>query len=293
MAVEARGLGKRFGEVWGLREATFELGKRFVGVLAGPNGAGKTTTTRILATYYRPDKGEAYVCGFDVVKEYREVRRVIAYMPQEYRVSLDLTPEELIVANLMKRGISYFDARREARRWLEALGMWELRKRRLWVLSGGERRRALVASVLAEPAEVYFLDEPTTGIDVEGRYEVLKVVREAVSQGATVFMTTHNLSEARVVADTVVFISSGVTVAAGNPQELLESFPWRFKAFVNGRGELPGDVPHIRLGDRQVIYARAREELYELLKELKVDVHGVYEVDLEDVYLQVVRGRQP
>jgi len=291
--VVARGLGKKFGSVWGLREATFELEKKSVSVLAGPNGAGKTTTTRILATYFKPDKGEAYVCGFDVVREYREVRRIIAYMPQEYRVSLDLTPEELVVSSLMKRGVSYSDAKREARRWLEALGMWELRGRRLWLLSGGERRRALVASVLAEPAEVYFLDEPITGIDVEGRYEVLRVLREVAAQGATVFMTTHNLSEAQVAADTVVFISAGVTVAAGNPQKLLESFPWRYKAFVNSRGELPGDVPHMRLGDRLVVYARAREELYELLRELEVDVHGVHEVNLEDVYLQMVKRWQP
>uniref|UniRef100_A0A7C3SL43 ATP-binding cassette domain-containing protein n=1 Tax=Thermofilum pendens TaxID=2269 RepID=A0A7C3SL43_THEPE len=127
MSVVARGLGKKFGSVWGLREATFELERKSVSVLAGPNGAGKTTTTRILATYFKPDKGEAYVCGFDVVREYREVRRIIAYMPQEYRVSLDLTPEELVVSSLMKRGVSYSDAKREARRWLEALGMWELR----------------------------------------------------------------------------------------------------------------------------------------------------------------------
>ena len=290
MAVEAYQLGKRFGDVWGVKEATFELGRGMVGVLAGPNGAGKTTTTRILTTYYKPDKGEARVCGFDVVKDYKRVRRVISYLPQGYSVSLDLTPEELVVSTLMSRGLSFSDARREARRWLEALGMRELRKRRLWVLSGGERRRALVASVLAEPAEVYFLDEPTTGIDVEGRYEVLKVIREVVSHGATVFMTTHNLAEAQMVADIVVFINSGITVKLGSPTQLLESFPWRFKAVVNGRSSLPEGVPCLPLGDKLVVYARTRSELYGLLEELKVDVHGVREVDLEDVYLHTVGG---
>lgn len=290
MTIEARQLGKRFGEVWGVKEATFTLSKGMVGVLAGPNGAGKTTTVRILTTYYRPDKGEARVCGFDVARDYRRVRRVISYLPQGYGVSLDLTPEELIVSTLMSRGLGFFDAREEARRWLEALGMWELRKRRMWVLSGGERRRALVASVLAEPAEVYFLDEPTTGIDVEGRYEVLKVIREAVSHGATVFMTTHNLAEAQMAADIVVFISSGVTVKSGSPMQLLEGFPWRFKAVVNGRNGPPEGVPCLRLGDKLVVYAKTRSELYGLIEELKVDVHGVREVDLEDVYLHTVGG---
>lgn len=287
--IEAYELGKRFGDVWGLRDATFKLGKGSVAVLAGPNGSGKTTTTRILTTYYRPDRGRAYVCGFDVVEEYREVRRVVAYLPQGYGVSLDMTPEELVVSELMMRGLSYMDANSEARRWLEALGMWELKNRRLWVLSGGERRRAMVASVLAEPAEAYFLDEPTAGIDIEGRYDVLKALREVASSGATVFMTTHNMVEAQMAADSVVFISGGVTTAAGSPRELIESFPWRFKAVVNNRSELPEDVPHLRLGDKLVVYAKTRSELYGLLEELKVDVHGVHEVDLEDVYLAKVR----
>ncbi|PLJ77390.1 ABC transporter ATP-binding protein [Infirmifilum sp. SLHALR2] len=289
MTVEAEGLGKRFGEVWGVREATLSVERGTVAVLAGPNGAGKTTTTRILTTYYRPDKGWARVCGFDVVKEYREVRRRIAYLPQGYNVANDLTPEELVTAALMMRGYSYFSARREARRWLEELGLWEIRNRRLWQLSGGEKRRAVVASVLAEPAEVYFLDEPTTGIDVEGRYEVLKAVRKAASGGATVFMTTHNLSEAQLAADRVIFINSGRTVLTGSPAELLEKFPWKYKAVIDSPSQELRGFPHLSLGDKVVVYSSSRAELYSILEELKVPVHAVREVDLEDVYLHAVR----
>lgn len=289
MSVEAVELGKRFGEVWGIREVTLSVQPGTVAVLAGPNGAGKTTTTRVLTTYYRPDKGSARVCGFDVVKEFREVRRRVAYLPQGYGVSGDLTPEELIVASLMMRGFSYLDARRAAKMWLEELGLWEIRSRRFWVLSGGEKRRAVVAAGLAEPAEVYFLDEPTTGIDVEGRYEVLKVVRKAAAQGATVFMTTHNLSEAQLAADEVFFISSGRTVCSGKPSVLLEMFQWKYKAVVDrGCGDL-GNLAHLDLGDKVVIYAKARSELYGILENLKLNVHGVREVDLEDVYLHAVR----
>jgi len=224
-----------------------------------------------------------------VVKEYREVRRVISYLPQGYRVYGDLTPEELIVATLMERGYSYFEARREARRWLEELGLWELRGRRFWVLSGGEHRRALVASVLAVPAEVYLLDEPTTGIDVEGRYEVLKAVRRAAAEGAAVLVTTHNLSEAQLAADRVVFISAGRTVLSGAPSELLERFPWRYKAVVEKVPADLGGIPHVDLGDKVVLYFRTRSELYSALEELGAAVHSVKEVDLEDVYLSAVR----
>ncbi|MEM2168061.1 MAG: ABC transporter ATP-binding protein [Thermofilaceae archaeon] len=289
MGVEAVELGKRFGETWGVREITFSVKAGSVAVLAGPNGAGKTTTTRILTTYYKPDKGWARVCGFDVVKEFREVRRRVAYLPQGYGVSGDLTPEELVVASLMMRGFSYFEAKRAAREWLEELGLWEIRSRRFWVLSGGEKRRAVVASVLAEPAEVYFLDEPTTGIDVEGRYEVLRVVRRAAAKGATVFMTTHNLSEAQLAADEVFFINAGRTVLSGKPSALLEAFPWKHKAIADrGNGDLKG-FPHLDLGDKVVIYAKARDELFSSLSELKLTIYEVREVDLEDIYLYAVR----
>lgn len=289
MSVEAFNLGKRFGDVWGVKDATLTVKDGSVAVLAGPNGAGKTTTTRILTTYYKPDKGQARVCGYDVVKEYRQVRRMISYLPQGYGVSGDLTPEELILSTLMVRGFSYFDAKREARKWLEALGLWEIRNRRFWVMSGGEKRRAVVASSLAEPVEVYFLDEPTTGIDVEGRYEVLKSVREVAASGATVFMTTHNLSEAQIAADEVVFISSGKTILSGKPAQLMESFPWRYKAIVDKRNGIPENLPYIDVGDKIIVYARARSELYNVIEELKTNVHGVREVDLEDVYFHAVK----
>lgn len=269
---------------------SFSVEDRTVSVLAGPNGAGKTTTTRILATYYRADRGWARIKGLDVAGEYRQVRRLVAYQPQGSGIGGDITPEEFIVATLMTRGISYWEAKAEARRWLELLDMWDLRNRRAWNLSGGERRRAVVAATLAAPAEVYLLDEPTTGIDVEGRYSVLKAIRNAAAQGSTILVTTHNLAEAQIAADSVVFINSGVTVASGKPAALLESLPWRFKAVIDRPGKMPGEIPHIDLGDKVIIYSKARGELYGIVEELEVKIHGIQEVDLEDAYLYAVRG---
>lgn len=291
MNIEAFELGKKFGEIWGAKNVTLYVDKGSVAVLAGPNGAGKTTTTRILTTFFKPDKGWARVGGFDVVKEYREVRKIISYLPQGYGVSGDMTPEEFIVSTLMTRGFSYSEAKKEARRWLEVLGLWEIRNRRAWVLSGGERRRAVVASALAVPAVVYFLDEPTTGVDVEGRYAVLKAVREVAASGATVFMTTHNLAEAQIAADEVFFINSGTTISSGKPSLLMEALPYKFKAVVDKRNHLPEDIQHIDLGDKVVIYARTRSELYNFAEKLKTDIHEVREVDLEDAYLNAVKVR--
>ncbi|MEM1509223.1 MAG: ABC transporter ATP-binding protein [Thermofilaceae archaeon] len=289
MNVEAFELGKKFGEIWGVKNVTLSVSNGSVAVLAGPNGAGKTTTTRILTTFFKPDKGWARVGGFDVTKEYREVRKIISYLPQGYGVSGDMTPEEFIISTLMTRGFSYSEAKKEARRWLEVLGLWDIRNRRAWVLSGGERRRTVVASALAVPATVYFLDEPTAGVDVEGRYATLKAVREVAANGATIFMTTHNLTEAQMVADEVFFINSGITITSGKPFFLVEALPYKFKAVVDKRNHLPEDIQYIDLGDKVVIYAKTRSELYNVVEELKTNIHEIREVDLEDAYLNAVR----
>jgi ABC-2 type transport system ATP-binding protein len=197
MAVESVGLGKRFGNVWAVKDATFSVGERSIAVLAGPNGVGKTTTIRMLTTVLKPSKGFARVAGFDVVKEFREVRKRISYLPQDYAANWDATSYEFIACSLMIRGFSYFDARREARKWIEMLGLENVWNRPLRVLSGGEVRKTLVASTLASNTDIIFLDEPTTGLDVEARYTVLKAIRDSVKvTGSTIVLTTHMLEEA-------------------------------------------------------------------------------------------------
>jgi len=289
--IECFDLGKRFGETWGVKEASFKATRGAVVVLAGPNGAGKTTTIRILTTVYKPDKGFARVAGYDVVKEYREVRKRVSYQPQIYDMPSNLTPMEFVVANLMMNGYSYLTARREAKRWLETLGLWDIRDRVGWVLSGGERRRALLASILAVEADVYFLDEPTTGIDVEGKYQVLKIIRETVSKGSAILLSTHDMIEAQLVADEIVFMSRGKTIAQGSPRELLNKIPYRYKAVVDKKRVLSLDVSkYIDVGDKAIIYGESRSELLNLLEDLDIINYEVKETDLEDVYLSIVRG---
>jgi len=290
-AIEAFDLGKRFRDFWAVKSLSMKFRRSELGVLAGPNGAGKTTTVRMLTTYFKPSKGWARVAGYDTVKECKEVRRRVSYLPQGVGLYGDITPEEYVVQNLMLRGISYWDAKKEAKTWIELLGLWDVRKRRAYVLSGGEKRRALVAAALSVPAEVYILDEPTTGIDVEGRYTVLKALRRAAASGSTVLVTTHNLYEAQIAADSVVVIDRGQVVAEGHPQKLVDSFRWRFKAVIDKPGRPLTGVDHIDLGDKVVVYGASRGEVLRLVEELGVGVHAVKEVDLEDVYLYMVRSR--
>ncbi len=293
--VETKDLGRRYGDTWGLRDASFTVEKGEMAVLAGPNGAGKTTTIRILTTFLKPSKGWANVLGMDVVKDYKSIRRRVSYLPQEYEVSNDLTPMEAVMWNLVARGWPISRARDHAKKWLELMGIWELRKRTCWNLSGGEKRRVSVAMVLATEADLIFLDEPTVGLDVEIKHSVWKAIREIISQGASIVLTTHNMDEAETIADKVVMVDQGKTIIQEQPRKLVGSLPYRYRVVV-GKSEKLADSSlgeFIDLGDRLIIYARERGEAVRLVDELSLvtNIYSMSEVGLEDAYLYIIKGR--
>ncbi len=292
-AIKAEGLGKRYPNgVWGARDVS--LGARYgeVTVLLGPNGAGKTTTVGMLTTLLKPTKGKARVAGYDVVRDYVEVRKRIALCPQDISIDANWTPLEAVVGYLMLRGFSKRDAVEEAKYWLEVLDLWSVRNRVARALSGGQRKRVAVAMILASNASVLFLDEPTAGLDVEGKYKVWRALRDFVREGRCVVMTTHDMREAQLIADQVVMIHKGVTVAAGTPERLMRVIPFRFKVIVKGSvdGLSAGRV--VRLGDRIVAYARSREEALSIAGSVTASSVTIDEVDLEDVYLEVVGSKK-
>jgi len=289
-AVEAVELGRKYGKVWGLRNATFNVRRGELVVLVGPNGAGKTTTIRILTSNLRPSKGRATVLGFDVVKECREVRRKIAYMPQDFTIGWDHTPSEALTWNLVARGWPISDAKAQARRWLELVGLWEYRDRPLRTLSEEQRRRATVAAVLATEADAMFLDEPTVGLDVKVRHNVWRAIRETVTDGASILLTTHDMREAEIIGDRVVLIDNGITVAEGRPYELVRALPYEYRIVLEKFEGLEEFTSSIDLGDRAVVYARSYGEMVRLVEELGrvTTIHLVDKVGLEDAYLRLV-----
>jgi ABC-2 type transport system ATP-binding protein len=219
-AVQADGLRKRFGGTEALRCLDLTVAAGTVYGLLGPNGAGKTTTLRILATLLRPDGGRAVVLGHDVVQEAVAVRRRIALAGQAATVDEDLTGRENLLFLGRLSGLSRGGARTRAAALLEAFGLAGAAGKQVKTYSGGMRRRLDLAASFLVPAELYFLDEPTTGLDPAARAQVFQIVRAAAESGATVLLTTQYLEEADRLADRVAVIARGAVVAEGTPAAL-------------------------------------------------------------------------
>jgi len=264
VVIVCENLGRRYGDFWALKGVSFEVGKGVVAGVLGPNGAGKTTLVRILTTELMPSEGRALVAGFDVVKEAEKVRRAIAAVPQEARPIDFLTPYEFVYSYLLLRGYPRREAKRRAEEALKTFGLWEVRDREIDTLSGGMKRRVLVASVFAADVDVVFLDEPTTGLDVYSRRVVWNAVSEMKRRGVTVLLTTHYVEEAAAISDVVVVINRGRVVDIAPPGALVEKVPGRYVVEVYGTdGAVAESRARIKIGDRVLYYVDSPPPLAE------------------------------
>jgi daunorubicin resistance ABC transporter ATP-binding subunit len=219
-AVVVEGLRKRFGDVVALDGIDFEVGHGTVFGLLGPNGAGKTTAVRVLATVLRPDAGRGEVLGHDVVRDAEAVRRRIGLAGQNAAVDPNLTGRE----NLRMVGIlgqmPRADVMPRASELLERFDLSSAADRPLRTYSGGMRRRLDIAASLMPRPPVLFLDEPTSGLDLPSRNELWEMIRELVSDGTTVLLTTQYLEEADRLANRIAVVDDGKVIANDTPERL-------------------------------------------------------------------------
>ncbi len=220
LAIEAVGLAKQFGTKRALAGVDLAIRSGTVYGLLGPNGAGKTTTVRILATLLAPDSGQARVLGHDVVTAADAVRRRITLTGQFATVDEDLTGTENLVLLARLVGLARRAARGRAADLLTAFGLEKSASRQVKVYSGGMRRRLDLAASFLVPMDLYFLDEPTTGLDPASRSQVWDIIRSIVASGATVLLTTQYLDEADALADRIAVIDNGTIIAEGTTSEL-------------------------------------------------------------------------
>ena len=221
-AVTAENLVKTYdkGKVRALDNLSLDVEEGTVLGVLGPNGAGKTTTVRILATLLRPDSGAATVAGIDVIKHPDKVREVIGLSGQYAAVDEILTGYDNLVMFGKLYHLGNKNAVLRANELLERFSLTDAAKRPIKTYSGGMRRRLdLAASLIVRP-KVLFLDEPTTGLDPRGRLDMWGVIRELVSDGTTLLLTTQYLEEADQLADEIAVIDTGKVIARGTSNEL-------------------------------------------------------------------------
>src|SRR5580704_2297086 len=219
-AIEARGLVKRFGKTTALAGVDLTARAGSVLGLLGPNGAGKTTAVRILATLLRADEGEARVCGYDVVRDAYQVRQLTGLTGQYASVDEGLSGTNNLVMIGRLLGMSRAESRARAAGLLARFELTDAAGRPAKTYSGGMRRRLDLAASLVGRPRVLYLDEPTTGLDPYSRNEVWAMIRELVTDGTAVLLTTQYLDEADQLAHDIVVIDQGRVIATGTPDEL-------------------------------------------------------------------------
>ncbi len=203
-----------------LKDVSLDIKKGEILAMLGPNGAGKTTLISIICGIVTPSSGNVDVDGFDIIKNYRETRSKIGLVPQE----LTLENFETVFNNVSyTRGLYGKSPNpKYIEKILKDLYLWDKKDNRLRQLSGGMRRRVLIAKALSHEPSILFLDEPTAGVDVELRKEMWRVVEKLRESGVTIILTTHYIEEAEAIADRVAVINHGEIIVVDEKKELLK-----------------------------------------------------------------------
>ncbi len=204
-----------------LKNITLDIKKNEIIALLGPNGAGKTTMISIICGIVIPTSGSVTVDNFDIIKDYRRTRSLIGLVPQE----LSLEQFEYVFNNVSYTRGLYGKAPNPSliEKILKDLSLWEKRHSRINELSGGMKRRVLIAKALSHEPSVLFLDEPSAGVDVELRQEMWQVIKDLRNSGVTIILTTHYIEEAEAIADRVAVINKGELLVVDNTSDLVQS----------------------------------------------------------------------
>ena len=220
-AVEASSLVKEYGSLRAVDDVSFKLFEGEVFAFLGPNGAGKTTTVEILECIRPLTSGSAKVFGYDVTKgdDAREIKKRIGVLPQDFSALDKLSVKENIdlIGGMYERKLDTLEV-------IKLLDLEDKAKERFENLSGGLKQRVGVAAALVNDPQLVFLDEPTTGLDPKARREVWQVIANLKKLGKTVFLTTHYMEEAQVLADRIAIINKGKIAVVGSPQDLISQY---------------------------------------------------------------------
>jgi ABC-2 type transport system ATP-binding protein len=301
VAIRVCDLQKSYGDVQALDGLSLSVGEgEFFGLL-GPNGAGKTTVINVLVGLVRASGGEASVFGYDVVEDYREVRDRIGLAPQEFNVDRFFPIQEVLEHKAGYHGFDRRTASQRAREALEIVGIAGKADARFHQLSGGMKRRFMLARALVSGPELLILDEPTAGVDVQLRHDLWEIIERMNAAGTTILLTTHYIEEAERLCDRVAILDQGQNVEVATPDELTQRGT---DTLDIGLANPPTTAPQIdrecivsaQMDDgRLLVTARGGSELVpDILRELEAEGYTVTDLDirrasLEEVFVDITR----
>jgi ABC-2 type transport system ATP-binding protein len=294
-AIEIRQVVKRYGSLTALAGVDFDVAEgEFFGLL-GPNGAGKTTLISALAGLVRPDSGRLAILGHDVATDFRAARRALGVVPQELVFDPFFTVRETLRIQSGYFGLRHNDDWiDEVMANLDLTGKADVNMR---ALSGGMKRRVLVAQALVHKPPVIVLDEPTAGVDVELRQGLWQFVRRLNAAGHTVVLTTHYLEEAETLCGRIAMLKAGRVVALDSTPRLLGMISGKQVALTLREGRIPESLlPQVasNAGSRYTLKFHDYAELEPMLAALRnagchIDDMEIEQTDLEDVFVSIMR----
>lgn len=298
----ARSLRKSYADFEAVKGVDFEVYRGECFGFLGPNGAGKTTTMKMIYAAAVPTGGDLEVAGLDVRSAEREVKRRIGVVPQENNLDEDLKVKE----NLLVFG-RYFDlprklVRRRAEELLEFVQLSDKAGAKVEQLSGGMKRRLLIARALINDPELVVLDEPTTGLDPQARHLVWDKLRQLASEGKTLVLTTHYMDEAAQLCDRLCIMEGGRIIAEGTPRALISEHispeVLEFRADPDALEKLSPIVEDVsdnvdRIGEALLVYTSDPEAVTRKVRESGIEVRNVLQrpASLEDVFLKLTGRR--
>ena len=299
-SIEAKEVNKTFKkktkETVALNNFNIQIKKGSIHGLLGPNGAGKSTFINILGSLVKKDSGNVNICGFNIDTETKKSKFKIGIVPQELNIDPFFTPYELLELQAGLYGIK--KRNRKTDEILNNLGLTDQKNSYARTLSGGMRRRLLVAKALVHSPEMLILDEPTAGVDVDLRKSLWSYIKRINKLGTTICLTTHYLEEAEELCDNITIINNGQVIKDDTKKNLLNSISIKTVVFqIKSNFDMPNDLlefnPQINNKDLKISYDKNKNSLKDIifiLNKNKIDFNEIntYESDLEDIFLKLV-----
>ena len=301
-AIEAKGVNKTFtkknNKTLALKDFNIQIKKGSIHGLLGPNGAGKSTFINILGSLVKKDSGNINICNLNIDTATKQSKFKIGIVPQELNIDPFFTPYELLELQAGLYGIRKAD--RKTDEILENVGLIDQKNSYARTLSGGMRRRLLVAKALVHSPEMLILDEPTAGVDVDLRKSLWNYIKRINKLGTTICLTTHYLEEAEELCDRITIINNGKVIKDDTKNNLLKIISNKTVLFqINSEIFLPNELknysPKIENGNLKITYDKnttSLKEIIDILNKNQISFQEIntFESDLEDIFLKLVKG---